>query len=444
MNVKIEDISAIRKRLSFELAADRVDRAIDEAYRQIAKGAKVKGFRQGKIPQHILEKYYAPQMQEKVLGKLINDSYFRALAEHRIPAVSDPEITDSGELAKGKAFSYSAEVEVRPDLEAKDYTGLNLKKEKLENDPAVIDQRLEELQKSRAELKVSSRKKARTGDFVTIDFKGFKDGEAFDGGSAEGHVLELGSGSFIPGFEEQLEGMKREEEREIEVEFPADYGNQDLAGKPAVFKVTLHEIKEKAVPELNAEFAKEFGVETPEELREKLEKNYLGQEQQRIDGELRENLIGALIERNPVEVPEAMVDRQLDYMLNNVRNRMQSQGISMEMLGMNEDSFRGMYRDSAVQQVQGSLILEAIGRQENLTVEDAEVDGKIQQVAEMANAPLEAVKKYYAAPEARNQLLAQIAEEKVIELLLEKAVIEEVSKEELQAEKTPAAAEAKE
>jgi len=428
MNVQIEDVSSVKKKLSFEVAAEQVDAEIRKTYQKIAKTAKVKGFRPGKIPQAVLEKYYAPQMEEQVLGRLINDSYFKALVEHRIAAVSDPEIVESSPLEKGKSFSYEAEVEVKPEIEVRDYAGLVLQKEKFEPDPQVVEERLEELRSGRSQMEVSSREVAKGGDFVVIDFEGFVDGEAFEGGKAEGHVLELGSGTFIPGFEEQLEGMKRGEERKIEVTFPEEYGNKELAGKPATFKVVLREIKEKVLPEFDDEFAKGFGLESFEKLKEEIDTSFRTQEKNRIEGDLRERLMTALIERNPVEVPETMISNQLDYMLGNVRDRMKSQGMSLEMLGMNEDSFKQMYRETAVKQVQGSLILEAVARQENLKVEDSEIDGKLEEIASMANAPVDAVKKHYAGDEARRALIMQIAEEKVVRFLLDKSTVEEVEK----------------
>lgn len=431
MNVKIEEISSVRKKLSFEVPAEQVAAEIDKAYGKIAKSAKLPGFRPGKVPRAILERQFAPQMEEQVLSRLINDSYFKALVEHRIPAIADPDIVDSSALEKGQPFTYEAHVEVKPEFTAQDYTGLELKKEIFTPDPEVVEKRLEEMRGQRAEMVVSSRKKARSGDFVVIDFEGFLNGEAFEGGKAEGHLLELGSGSFVPGFEEQVEGMKREEEKEIQVTFPADYGNQELAGQEVTFKVALQEIKEKELPKLDDEFAKGFGVESLEELRARLDENYQTQERNRVDGDLRERMMDALIAANPIEVPESMVDGQLDYMLGNVRTRMQSQGMTLEMLGMTEESFKQMYRETAVKQVQGSLILEAIGRQEELKVEPGEVDDKLQQIAVMSNAPLEAVKRHYGNDEARRGLLAQMAEEKAIEYLLGQAKVAEVPKEDL-------------
>jgi trigger factor len=435
MNVKVEDVSSVRKKLSFEIGTEKVNEAISGAYDELAKSAKLKGFRKGKVPRKVLEQYYKPQMQDKVLTRLINDSWFKALVEHKLPALSHPEIKESGDIGHGSPFTYVAEVEVKPEVTAKDYTGITLQKEILDVDPKLMEHRLEEMQQSRAEQQVSTRKKAREGDFVTFDFKGYVAGEAFAGGSADGHVLELGSGAFIPGFEEQLVGMKRAEEKEIEVTFPEEYGNKELAGQPAVFKVKLHEIKEKVAPALDDEFAKGFGAESLAQLKEQMEENYRLQETSRIDGDLRERLVTALVERNPIDVPETLVKQQLEYMLNNVSNRMKQQGMTMEMLGMNEETFATMYRDTAVRQVQGSLLLEAIGEQEGVKVEDSEIDGKLEEIAAMANAPLESVKQYYSGDEARSSLLSQIAEEKAIALLLGKSKVTEVSKQMLEKQK---------
>lgn len=433
MNVKIEDISSVKKKLSFEVPEQVVSEQIGKAYQKIGKTAKVKGFRPGKVPQAMLEKYYGAQMEEQVLTKLINDTYFKALVEHKIAAISDPEILENSPLEKGKPFAFEAMVEVRPEVVAKDYTGLTLQKEKAVFDEKVIEERVEELRTSRSELQPSGADTAAEGDFAIIDFEGFVNGVPFQGGKAEGHQLELGSGSFIPGFEDQVVGMKLGEAKDVAVTFPENYGNKDLAGQPAIFKVVLHELKAKVAPALDDEFAKGFGLESVDELKEKLREGHQQQETSRIDGDLRERLVSALIERNPIEVPESMVKSQLEYMLGNVKQRMQSQGMTMEMLGMNEASFAQMYRDTAVQQVQGSLILGAVARQEKIAVEPTEIDGKLEEIASMANAPLDAVKKYYASDENRRGLMAQIVEEKAVRLLLDKAVIEEVDKDQLAA-----------
>ncbi len=434
MDVQVQDISTIRKQLTFSIPAEQVDTEIATAYKKLAKTAKIKGFRPGKIPKNILERHYEPQMQEQVAGKLINDSYFKALVDHKIPAISHPDITESGDVAVGQSFAYTAEVEIKPEIEVKDYTGLKLEREKFVADPKAIDKKIEEMQASRSVLEVSKRKIAREGDFALIDFEGFVDGVPFAGGKGEDHELELGSGSFIPGFEDQVVGMKRDQEKEISVTFPEEYGSEELAGKPATFKVLLKEIKEKSLPKLDDEFAKGFGMDSVEQIRTKLDESYQIQEKARIENDLRERLMNRLIEKNPCEVPEVMVADQLEYMLGNIRSRMQQQGISMEMLGMNEESFGVMYRDTAVSQVQGSLILEAVARQEGITLEDDDLDTKLAEIATMSNAPLETVKNYYAKPEAKQGLLAQIIEEKTLTFLLSQSTVKDVAKEKLNPE----------
>ena len=434
MNVKIEEISSIARKLHFEIGAEHVDQEIERAFRKIGKTAKIKGFRPGKVPQSVLEQYYGGQMEREVLGRLINDSYFKALDEHDIPAVGEPRIVDSSGVSRGQAFTYQAEIEVKPEVSARDYTGIALKKERFEEDGKLVDGRLEELRASRAQLEVSGKEVAEEGHSVTIDFEGFVVGVAFDGGKAEDFVLELGSGSLIPGFEEQVVGMQRGDTREIAVTFPENYGQKTLAGQPATFRVTLKEIKEKVLPALDDDFAKGFGVDSLAALREQLATSFQLQEKSRIDNDLRERLVRELIGRNPLEVPAAMVAKQLESMYKNVENRMRSQGLSPEMLGLTPQTFAERYRSTAIDQVKGMLLLEAIGRQEGVSAEESEVDSRLEEIAAMANAPLDMVKKYYAGEEARAGLMNQIAEEKVVRLLIDKALVEEVTKAELEQE----------
>lgn len=430
MNVTVEAVSSIKKKLIFEVAPEQVDKEISKAYKKIGKTAKVKGFRAGKVPESVLEKYYGAQMEQEVLKGLINGTYFRALEEYKIAAVSEPSIVDSSGVTKGAAFTYEAEVEVKPEVTVKNYTKIALEKEKFVVEANMVDTRLEEMRTSKAQLEVSSRQAAREGDSVIIDFEGFIGDDAFAGGKGEDYLLELGSGSFIPGFEEQIVGMQRDQTQDVTVSFPENYGQKDLAGKPATFKVVLKEIKEKIVPALNDEFARGFGVESLAELKEQLQKSHETQETNRIENDLREELVGILIERNPLEIPEAMVASQLEYMYQNISNRMRSQGMTPEMLGVTPDNFRENYKQTAVDQVKGTLLLEAIGRQENLVADESEIDAKLAEIAEMANAPLDMVKKYYAGAEARSGLMAQIGEEKVVRFLLDNAKIKEVSADE--------------
>ncbi|MDY0292181.1 MAG: trigger factor [Desulfuromonadaceae bacterium] len=438
MNTQVEDLSSVKKKISVEVDADQVNEEITSVYAKIARNAKLKGFRAGKVPMRLVKQYYAGQMEQEVIGKLINDTFFKAISDNEIAAVGEPAIQDSGELSEGKTFTYEFHVEVKPEVENPDYSNISLKKEIYSFDDSIVDSQIEQMLDSRTQKEAVARDDVQQGDFVTLDFEGFVNNEAFEGGAATDHELEIGSGSFIPGFEDQLVGMKRGEEGEVTVTFPEEYGSDTLAGKDATFKVSIKEIKAKVVPELTDELAQEFGADSVEDLRAKIGENYAKQEKHRIEEDLKERLMAQLVERNPIEVPESMVERQLDFMHQNITGRLKSQGMSLAMMGLNDEAFRTMYRDTAVKQVQGSLLLEGVGSAENISVDAGEIDTRLEEIAEMANAPLEEVKKYYSSEEARKGLLAQIEEEKVITYLLGQAEIKEISKEELEKEKQDA------
>lgn len=426
MNVTVEDLSPIKKKLTIEVTADLVASELDDAFKKIAKTANIKGFRKGKVPKQILEQQYGPKAHYDTIGSLINNSLYKALIDNKIEAVSPPEVVQTGAIEKGKIFCYEAEVDVRPELTAKDYTGLELEKDKLVFDESAVDQQLEQMQQSKIQLVIAPSDSARVNDTVVIDFTGYIDGEAFENGAAQDYQLELGSNSFIPGFEAQVVGMKRDEERDISVAFPEAYGAENLAGKDAVFNVLLKEIKEKKVPVLDDDFAKEMDAESLEQLKEKTRDNLKAQQQQQSDSQLQENLMNALLEKNPFELPDGMVTNQLMYLKDSFSQRLKAQGMSLEMLGMNDESFNKTYWDMATQQVKGELLLDAIAKQEQIVVEDTEIEKKIADFAEQSNTPLAQVKKFFENDQALQGLKGQLLQEKVSAFLLDKAVVTEV------------------
>ncbi|PLY05411.1 MAG: trigger factor [Desulfuromonas sp.] len=426
MNVRVEELSSIKKKLFVEVDADVVAAELDSAYKKIAKTANIKGFRKGKVPKSILQQQFGFKAQYDATGPLINNSLYKAMIDNNIEAVSQPEVVNTGTVEEGQSFTYEAEVEVRPEIVAKDYTGLELEKEKFVFDEGSVDYQLQHIAESRAQLEVTSRKLAREGDTVIIDFVGYVDGTAFENGSAEDYQLELGSSSFIPGFEDQVAGMKREQEKEISVAFPENYGAKDLAGKDAVFKVTLKEIKEKVTPKIDDDLAKEMEAETLEELKEKIKENTITQETRRVNDQLQENMMTALIEKNEFEVPEGMIQNQLHYLKDSFSQRLKAQGMTLEMLGMNDEAFANNYRPMAEMQVKGELLLDAIAKQEELDVEDSEVEERIKSFADESNTPLEQVQKYFENPQAMNGLKGQLLSEKVSKFIIDQAVVTEV------------------
>lgn len=426
MNVTVEVLSPIKKKLCLEIEADTVAVELENAYKKIAKTADIKGFRKGKVPRKVLEQHYAPRAQYDAAGPLINNTLYKALLDNKIEAVSQPEVVQSGDVEPGKPFSYEVEVEVRPEVVAKDYTKLKLEKEKFTFDESVVTQQLEQMANSRMQLEVTSRKKARDGDTVVIDFEGFIDDTPFENGAAKDFELALGSNSFIPGFEAQLVGMKREQEKEVEVTFPEGYGSKDLAGKPAVFKVLVKEIKEKNIPKIDDALAKELDAENLDALKEQIKENSIAQEKQRIDGQLQENLMNALLENNAFDVPEGMIANQLHHLKDSFTQKLKAQGMSLEMLGMNEETFATTYRDMAVQQVKGEVLLDAIAVQEKIKVEEAVVEEKMQAFADESNVPLDQVQKYFENQQALAGLKGQILQDQVTEFLLGQSTVTEV------------------
>ena len=426
MNVRVEELSSIKKKLFIEVSEEVVATELNNAYKKLAKTANIKGFRKGKVPRAILEQHYGPKAQYDAVGSLINNSLYKALVENKIEAVSQPQVVESGLIEKGQPFSYEAEVEVRPDVVAKDYKGLELEKEKFSFDESVVDEQLQQMADSRVQLEVSSRKKAREGDTVIVDFEGFIDGTAFANGAAKDYQLELGSNSFIPGFEDQVAGMKREQEKDIEVTFPESYGAKDLAGKTAVFKVVLKEIKEKIVPKIDDDFAKELDAENLAELKERIKNDSIVQEKRRIEGQLQEDSIAALIEKNSFDVPEGMISNQLMYMKDDFSQRLRAQGMTLEMLGMNDETFAQSYRETAIKQIKAELLLDSIAKQEELKVEDEDLTKKMQEFADESNTPLEQIEKYFENEQAKVGLRTQLMREKVSAFVLGEAKITEV------------------
>ncbi len=429
MNVRVEELSPIKKKLFIEVAEDVVSTELNNAYKKIAKTANIKGFRKGKVPRAILEQYYGPKAQYDAVGSLINNSLYKAMIDEKIDAVSQPQVVDSGEVEAGKPFTYEAEVEVRPQVEAKDYLGLEVEKEITPYDDSMVEKQLENMAANNAQLEVSRRKIARDGDTVILDFEGFIDGTPFENGAAKDYQLELGSNSFIPGFESQVAGMKREQEKEIQVTFPEGYGAKELAGKPAVFKVLLKEIKEKVVPKLDDDFAKQFDAENMEALRQRLKENTIALEAEKSETQVLDKIIDELIKKNPFDVPEGMVKNQLMYLKDSFSQRLQAQGMSLEMLGMGDEAFAATYRDMAEQQVKADLLVAAIAKQEGFEASDDEVEEKIKELADSNNTPLEQVQKYFDNEQAKAGLKSQIVHDKVTKYLRDNAKVTEVEKE---------------
>ena len=370
--------------LVIEVGATEFQAAIDKVYNRQKKSINVPGFRKGKAPRKMVEKMYGAEIFfEDAISLAYPDAYEAALKEAGVDPVAYPQLEVLDVSADG--FTFKAAVTVKPEASIKDYKGLSVARPDVKVSAADIKGELKPYI-DRASRLVSGERKAKKGDTAVIDFEGFKDGVPFQGGKGENYSLELGSGSFVPGFEDQVIGMKAGEEKDLDITFPEDYA-PELAGAQVVFKVKVHEVKEKQEPELDDEFAKDVSeFETLDEFKKDLGEKLKARRQEQADREFETAVIDALIEKLECDVPQAMVDYQADKMLDDYANRVQSQGIRFEdylrMMGMSMDDMREQSKTAAARTVRSDLALEAVAAAEGIEVSDAAVDEEIARLAE--------------------------------------------------------------
>ncbi|GIN55949.1 trigger factor [Lederbergia ruris] len=423
MSAKWEKLEGNKGVLTVEVDAKTVNEGLDQAFKKVSKDINIPGFRKGKVPRPLFEKRFGVEsLFQDALDFILPESYANAVEEAGIEPVDRPEI-DIEQMEKGKELIFTAKVTVKPEVKLGEYKGLEV--EKL--DDSVSDQDVEEelntLQERQAELVVKEDGVVEDGDTVVIDFEGFVDGEAFEGGQSDNYSLEIGSGSFIPGFEEQLIGVKSGEEKDVKVTFPEEYHAAELAGKEATFKVKLHEIKAKELPELDDEFAKDVDeeAETLEELKANIKKRLTEEKKNEAEQKLKNDLVEKATENAEIDLPEVMVENEMDQMMQEFEQRLQMQGMNLDLYfqfsGQNEEELRSQMKEDAEKRVKTSLTLEAIAKAENLEVDDKAVDEELNKMAEMYKMEVEEVKKIMSAN--MNSLKADLKLQKAIDVLVE-------------------------
>jgi len=395
MTAKWEKQEGNKGVLTFEVSLEEFDNALDQAFRKVVKDVQVPGFRKGKIPRGIFEKRFGVEaLYQDAVDIVLPGAYTKAIDETEIFPIDQPEV-DIEQIEKGKELIFTAEVEVKPEVTLGEYKGLEVEEETIEVTDEDVDSEINKLREQHAELVVKEDGEVEEGDTVVIDFEGFADGEHFEGGKGENHSLEIGSGQFIPGFEEKLVGKSSGEDTEIDITFPEEYHAEDLAGKDATFKVKIHEIKAKELPELDDEFAKDIDdeVETLDALKEKKKEELLEQRTQAADTAKREALIEQASENIEVDIPEVMVENELDQMFQEFQQRLQMQGMTMEMYsqfsGQDEDALKEQMKDDAEKRVKTSLTLEAIADEENVEVTEADINEELEKMASMYGAEVD-------------------------------------------------------
>jgi trigger factor len=399
MTAKWEKLEGNRGVLTVEVSAEKVTEGLNAAFQKVVKTVSVPGFRKGKMPRGMFEKRFGVEsLYQDALDILLPEAYGVAIDEAGIDPVDRPDI-DVEQMEKGKNLIFKATVTVKPEVTLGEYKGLEVEAFDTTVSDEDVANELKTLQERQAELVIKEEGTAVNGDTVVLDFEGSVDGELFDGGSAENHSLELGTQSFIPGFEEQLVGVATGESKEVEVTFPEDYHAAELAGKQAVFKVTIHEIKGKVLPELDDEFAKDVDdeVETVAALTEKIKTRLEGSKTHDAEHHLRDTVVEKAAENAEVEIPEVMIDSEVNRMLSEFEQRLQGQGMNLELYfqfsGQDEKALREQMKLDAVKRVRVNLTLEAIAKAENLEVTDEEVDAELENMAGMYNMTVDSIKQ---------------------------------------------------
>jgi trigger factor len=424
MKANVEEISSIKKKVSIEISEDQVNKEVESFYKDLGKKAKIKGFRPGKVPRDILERYFKDYVKAEVIQKLIEETYPQALSETDLHPVSPPVI-DPGGFEDGKPFQYSAMIEVKPDIQLEEYTGLKIEGKKEEVKDEEVEGRLKALQNLHANLKtISEARPIQTGDYVIVDYEARLGGKPLEGGKAIDFTVEVGSGQFIPAFEEKLIGLKPEEEKEIEVSFPEDYGYQKWAGKTISFHVKIKEIKEKILPPLDDEFAKDLGdYSSFEELKVKLKGEIEKEKELALERQLKDQVVDQLLETNPFDVPESLVGEQAKAMVSDTKLRLAAQGAALKNLGVSEEKLQEDYKAMAQKQVRTFLILEKIAGAEGIAVTDEEADDRLREMSERMHQKFDVVKRYYEKNGLLPEVKAGIIRDKTLNFLLEKANI---------------------
>ncbi|AYU55439.1 trigger factor [Staphylococcus debuckii] len=417
--------------LSVTVPAEKVDQAIDQAFKKVVKQVNIPGFRKGKVPRQIFEQRFGVEaLYQDAVDILLPEAYGEAIEETGIKPVDQPEI-DVTQIEKGKDLKFDATVTVQPEVELGEYKGLEIEKQNAELTDEELQESIDHSLGHLAEMVIKEDGAVEEGDTVNIDFDGYVDGEQFEGGQAEGYDLEIGSGMFIPGFEEQLVGLKTGEEKDVKVTFPEEYHAEELAGKEATFKVKINEIKYKNVPELDDEIANELDSEADnvEEYKENLRKRLAEEKKVKAENDEKEEAINKAVNNATVDIPEAMINNELDRMMQEFAQRIQQSGLDLEtyfqISGQDESQLREQMKDDAEERVKTNLTLTAIAEAEEVEATEEDVDKELEAMSTQFNISVEDIKKTLGSTDI---VKGDVRVKKVIDLLLDEAKLVEPSK----------------
>ena len=423
MNCKVEKTkNANEIKMEITIEAEKFENAIKKVYFKNAKYFNIPGFRKGKAPQNIVEKYYGKEIfYEDAFNEIAGEEYANAVEENKLEVVSKPQI-DIVTMEKGQDLVFTATVATKPEVELGKYKGIEIEKIEYNVEDSDIENNLKQMQEKNSRV-ISVETPVEKGNIAVIDFEGFVDGKAFEGGKGENYSLEIGSGSFIPGFEDQVIGMKIDEEKDINVKFPDEYFSKDLAGKDATFKVKVHEIKKKEFPELDDEFAKDVSeFDTLKELKDSIKERLEKDNEQKAKYEKEDAIMKVITEGMKVDIPAGMIEAEVDNMVKDMEQRMSYQGLKLEqylkMLNKTEAEFKKDYEPQAIQAIKSRLALEAIIKAEKIEVTEKEIKEKLEEMAKNYGKTAEELEKNESI---KDYIKQGIESEKAISVLVENA-----------------------
>ena len=437
MQVTVEDVSSVKKTLHIEIPEEEVTSELDKAYNELRKKAKVKGFRPGKVPRSVVVRLFKKDVHADVTSRLIQSSFMEAIKETDLKIVGTPNV-DPPELQDTGPYKYDAKVEISPEIEDIDYSGLTLKRTNYGVSEDEIEAQLKMLQKNMArQEQIKEDRAAQKNDFVLIDYEGFKEGRPFDEtAKTENFSLKIGEGPIGADFDDQLVGMKAGDTKEFTIKFAPDYFNKKLANTEILFQVMLNEIREEVLPAIDDELAKNAGqYQTLDDLEKVITDNLEQGYTKRSEQELHEQIFNELISRSDFEVPDAMVEMELEGIVEEAIRSFSYRNITMEELGLTRESIAEKYRDTAFKQVKRHLLLGKLIDQEGMTISDDELEEALQEMAGNFNQPVEEIKKYYDQNKEKIEFFKHtLLEKKAIKLIIDSSKIEDVEPEKAQAD----------
>lgn len=425
MSLQVEKLEHNMAKLTIEVAAEEVEKALQAAYLKERGKISLPGFRKGKVPRQMIEKMYGPEIfYDDAANHMISEAYGKAFDECELEIVSQPQI-DVVQIEKGKPFIFTAEVAVKPEVTLGEYKGLKVDKVSTRVTQKEIDEEIEKERELNARTVEVTDRAVQDKDMVTLDFEGFVDGEAFEGGKGTDYPLTIGSGSFIPGFEEQLIGAEIDKEVEVNVTFPEEYHSAELAGKPAVFKCTVHTIKAKELPELDDEFASEVSeAETLDAYKEEVKKQIKERKENEGKEKQREQVMEQAIANAQMDIPQPMIDLQVRQMADDFARRIQSQGLTVEQYfqftGLTEEKMMEELKPQAENSIKSRLVLEAIVKAENIEVSDERLDEELQKMADTYQMEVEKLKEFMGDNE-KKQMKDDIAMQEAVTFMIDAA-----------------------